>query len=157
MVITPSLLTGTAVNIAKAQTSPSSNNTSSESNNNNSNSSGFLSYESQPPYTHRSAVEEWAPHQQQTNYTQEWWYTTALLNDAQGNMYSLLFVDMKIDGPETPFAMLNPALFSTIKPDQTMTMCMLGFSAYDSNFRARTLSMELMITILICGMQPIMQ
>ena len=50
-------------------------------------------------------------------------------------MYSLLFVDMKIDGSETPFAMLNPALFSTIKPNQTMTMCMLGFSAYDSNFR----------------------
>ena len=135
MVITPSLLTGAGANIAKAQTSPSSNNTSSESNNNNSNSSGFLSYENQPPYTHRSAVEEWAPHQQQTNYTQEWWYTTALFNDAQGNMYSLLFVDMKIDGSETPFAMLNPALFSTIKPNQTMTMCMLGFSAYDSNFR----------------------
>ena len=82
MVITPSLLTGAGVNIALAQLSTSSNNTSSESNNNNSNSSGFLSYESQPPYTHRSAVEEWAPHQQQTNYTQEWWYTTALFNDA---------------------------------------------------------------------------
>ena len=29
----------------------------------------FLSYESKPPYTHRSAVEEWAPHAKQTNYT----------------------------------------------------------------------------------------
>ena len=46
------------------------NNTDS-SNNNYSNSSGFLSYENQPPYAHRSAVEEWAPHQQQTNHTQE--------------------------------------------------------------------------------------
>ena len=25
-------------------------------------------------------------------------YTTAFLNDAKGNLYSLLFVDMKIDG-----------------------------------------------------------
>ncbi len=71
----------------------------------------------------------------QTNYTQEWWYTTALLNDAQGNMYSLLFVDMKIDGNKVPFAMFNPQILSTMKPTQTMTMCMLGFSAYDSNHR----------------------
>ena len=58
MVITPSLLTGAGANIAKAQTSPSTNNISSESNNSNNNSSGFLSYENQPPYTHRSVVEE---------------------------------------------------------------------------------------------------
>ena len=100
---TPSL----ASPATKAFAQPSVNNTDTNINNNIT----FLSYESQPPYAHRSAVEEWAPHQQQTNYTQEWWYTTALLNDAKGNMYSLLFVDMKIDGSETPFAMLNPALF----------------------------------------------
>lgn len=122
--------------MADAQISSNSTNSNNNNNNsNNNNSSGFLSYENKPPYTHRSAVEEWAPHQHQTNYTQEWWYTTALFNDAKGNMYSLLFVDMKIDGSQVPFAMLNPALFSTVKPTQTMTMCMLGLSAYDSNLR----------------------
>src|SRR4051794_36601641 len=97
MVITPSLLTGAKTNMADAQISSNSTNSNNNNNNsNNNNSSGFLSYENKPPYTHRSAVEEWAPHQHQTNYTQEWWYTTALFNDAKGNMYSLLFVDMKI-------------------------------------------------------------
>ena len=62
-------------------------------------------------------------------------YTTAFLNDAKGNLYSLLFVDMKIDGEKVPFSLFNTQLASTKKPNQVMTMCMLGFSAYDSNHR----------------------
>lgn len=97
---TPSLLLATRTNIAFAQ--PSSTPTGS-------NNTDFLSFDSKKPlYTHRSAAAEWEPHQKQTNYTQEWWYTTAFLNDAKGNLYSLLFVDMKIDGEKVPFLMFNP-------------------------------------------------
>ena len=100
-----------------------------------SNGPEFLSFESQPPYTHRSAPEEWEPHQRQSNYTQEWWYVTAFLHDAKGNMYSLFFNNLKVDGEKTPFALFNPQLVSQLRPNQTMTMCWLGFSAYDSNHR----------------------
>ena len=109
---------------------PSSNGTLSDTTSSNST---FLSFDSKPPYSHRSAAAEWEPHAKQTNYTQEWWYTTAFLNDAKGNLYSLLFVDMKIDGEKVPFSLFNTQLASTKKPNQVMTMCMLGFSAYDSN------------------------
>lgn len=101
----------------------------------NNNSTKFLSFESQPPYTHRSAAEEWEPHQKQTNYTQEWWYLTAFLNDAKGDKYGLMFTDFKIDGQETPFAMLNPDLTSQLGPNQSLGMCFLSFTAYDSNHR----------------------
>ena len=42
---------------------------------------------------------------------------------------------MKIDGEKVPFSLFNTQLASTKKPNQVMTMCMLGFSAYDSNHR----------------------
>ncbi|MDP9290190.1 MAG: hypothetical protein M3P08_18630 [Thermoproteota archaeon] len=50
MTITPSLISGARTNIALAQ--PSSTHTSS-------NNTNFLSYDSKPPYTQRSAAAEW--------------------------------------------------------------------------------------------------
>ena len=46
----------------------------------------------------------------------------------------VLCLRLKIDGSKTPFAMLNPGLVSTVKPNKTITMCLTSFSAYDSNY-----------------------
>jgi predicted secreted hydrolase len=125
---TASLVSPSRTQSAFAQ--PSSNTTNSNST--------FLSYDSKPPYSHRSAAAEWEPHTKQTSYSQEWWYITAFLNDAKGNLYSLLFVDSKFDGEKTSVLLFNPQLVSMLKPNQVTTQCVLGFSAYDSNHRMYT-------------------
>ncbi len=49
----------------------------------------FLSYDLEKQI-HRSAKDEWQPHQTQSDRSFEWWYFTAVVHDTAGTPYFLL-------------------------------------------------------------------
>ncbi len=52
--------------------------------------SPFLSYDLEKKI-HRSAKDEWQPHQTQSDKSFEWWYLTALVHDTAGTPYFLFW------------------------------------------------------------------
>jgi len=49
----------------------------------------------------RSPVEEWQPHAKQTKSTTEWWYLTAVVHDAAGNAYFLVWCPFHFTGEKS--------------------------------------------------------
>jgi hypothetical protein len=82
--------------------------------------------------THRSAAEEWQPHQAKTTTTQEWWYITALLHDASGNRYLLFNTVFKYDGKDIPVVSSAPAFASKLGPNATIISPAIELSNYNT-------------------------
>jgi len=77
----------------------------------------------------RSPVEEWQPHGKQSESTTEWWYLTALVHDAAGNPYFLVWCPFHFTGEKA-----SPAS-AGLPRDQRATAALAGFTDYRNNFR----------------------
>jgi predicted secreted hydrolase len=77
----------------------------------------------------RSPVEEWQPHGKQSESTTEWWYLTALVHDAAGNPYFLVWCPFHFTGEKA-----SPASVGLAR-DQRATAALVGFTDYRNNFR----------------------
>ena len=103
------------------------------SSNQNSSTPFELSYDTQN-ITHRSAFEEWQPHRGQTTTSQEWWYVTALLQDASGNQYLLFNTIFKYDGKDIPSVSSAPEFASKLGPNTTIISPAVELSEYNTGF-----------------------
>jgi hypothetical protein len=77
----------------------------------------------------RSPIEEWQPHGKQSESTTEWWYLTALVHDAAGNPYFLVWCPFHFTGDKA-----SPAS-AGLPRDQRATAALVGFTDYRNNFR----------------------
>jgi len=84
--------------------------------------------------THRTAKEEWQPHQSQTTISQEWWYVTALLHDSSGNRYMLFNTIFKYDGKDIPTVKSAPQFATQLGPNKTIISPAVELSNYDTGF-----------------------
>jgi predicted secreted hydrolase len=85
-----------------------------------------LSYNVKEPAL-RSPVEEWQPHGKQSETTTEWWYLTAVVHDAAGNPYFLVWCPFHFTGEKT-----SPAS-AGLPRDQRAIAVMTGFTDYRNN------------------------
>ena len=77
----------------------------------------------------RSPVEEWQPHSKQSEPTTEWFYLTALVNDAAGSPYFLAWCPFHFAGEKS-----SPAS-AGLASDRRAIAAMAGFTDYRNNFR----------------------
>ncbi len=87
-----------------------------------------LSYSITKP-TLRSPVAEWQPHGKQSESATEWWYLTALVHDAAGNRYFLVWCPFHFSGEKS-----SPAS-AGLPSDRRAIATMTGFTDYRDNFR----------------------
>jgi predicted secreted hydrolase len=95
--------------------------------------SPFLSYDLEKK-THRSARDEWPPHQTQSDRSVEWWYFTAQVHDAAGTPY-FLFWDIFNNAGKRYFEQLPPQLAAQIKPGQAPFSCEFTLTNYKTGIR----------------------
>ena len=96
-------------------------------------SSAEISYDTQN-MTHRSAKEEWQPHQGQTTMSTEWWYLTAILHDSSGNKYLLFHTLFKFDGKDLPVVQSLPQVAAMLGPNSTLIVPQVALSNYNTGF-----------------------
>src|SRR6266852_2350897 len=87
-----------------------------------------LSYSITKP-TLRSPVAEWQPHGKQSESATEWWYLTALVHDAAGNRYFLVWCPFHFSGEKSSTASAG------LPSDRRAIATMTGFTDYRDNFR----------------------
>ena len=89
--------------------------------------SPFLSYDLEKQI-HRSAKDEWQPHQTQSDRSFEWWYFTALVHDTAGTPYFLFWTIFSYAGKRHREEM--PHVAAQIKPGQALFSCLFSLSNY---------------------------
>src|SRR5260370_41320189 len=85
-----------------------------------------LSYSITEP-TLRSPVQEWQPHGKQSKTTTEWWYITAVVHDAAGNPYFLVWCPFHFSGEKT-----SPASAGLPRYERAIA-ALTGFTDYRNN------------------------
>ncbi len=89
--------------------------------------SPFLSYDLEKQI-HRSAKDEWQPHQTQSDKSFEWWYFTALVHDTAGTSYFLFWDIVSYAGKR--YLEQMPQWAAQIKPGQALFSCLFSLSNY---------------------------
>ncbi len=87
----------------------------------------FLSYDLEKKI-HRSAKDEWQPHQTQSDRSFEWWYFTAVVHDTAGTPYFLFWNIFSFAGKRHLEQM--PQVAAQIKPGQALFSCQFSLSNY---------------------------
>jgi hypothetical protein len=95
--------------------------------------SPFLSYDLEKK-THRSARDEWQPHQAQTDASFEWWYFTAVVHGTAGTPY-FLFCSVFSNAAKRHREQLPPQVAAQIKPGQAPFSCLLSLTNYKTGVR----------------------
>src|SRR2546426_10730846 len=89
--------------------------------------SPFLRYDLEKQI-HRSAKDEWQPHQAQSDRSFEWWYFTAVVHDTAGTPYFLFWNIFSFAGKRHLEQM--PHVAAQIKPGQTLFSFLFSLSNY---------------------------
>lgn len=97
----------------------------------------FLSYDVNNG-THRSAAEEWRPHQTQTDRAFEWWYFTSLLNDVAGTQYFLFWCVFHVSGKRHLQGGFPPDGAARLKPGQSAYVCFSTLTNYQTGARTES-------------------
>src|SRR5260370_37139189 len=94
----------------------------------------FLSYDLEKQI-HRSAKDEWQPHQTQSDRSFEWWYFTALVHDMARTPFILFLYIFSYPGKCHICAI--PPLDATTTPEQAVYSCPIMLRNYTTAIPTR--------------------